>query len=192
MRYPKYLRFLDAFGCLGIFSAIAFVKLPTAQRPEEHLDGLWGNLTSEMVGIWLSVRLIDWIIRKHESFTKARVRIVRNMRFTEKQLHVILDFKRPYDLKMLYRELEWIESLRPARSRHLRVDEAADVAAFYAATSAFLQSFPNQATVSSSSVRDDLPPVDEAKLREELISIESARKKAEINILDETDEDDGM
>jgi len=192
MRYPKYLRFLDAFGVLGIVSAIAFVRLPTPLRPEDHLDGLWGNLTSEMVGIWLSVRLIDWIIRTHESFTKARVRIVRNMRFTEKQLHTIVDFQRPYDLKMLYRELEWIESRMPARSRHLRPDEVIDVNAFYAATQALLHHLPGRAAVSLSSVQGDLPVENELDIRRALLVVEDARKKAEINILEETDEDEGM
>jgi hypothetical protein len=59
MRYPNYLRYLDAFGILSLVSAVVYVLLPQEVRPEAHPDGLWGNISSEMIGIWLSVRLID-------------------------------------------------------------------------------------------------------------------------------------
>jgi len=131
MVYPKYLRYLDFFGLCAFSSAAFYIWLPEGDRPETHLDNLWGNLSTEMLGIWLGVRLIDWIIRSHESFTKARVRTVRFMRFVEGRMHAVLDFERTHDLKGIYRELDWIMTRLPSRRRHLKLDEQRDLDAFF-------------------------------------------------------------
>jgi hypothetical protein len=192
MRYPKYQRYLDAFGALSVLSAIAYWLLPAARRPEEHLDGLWGNLSSEMIGIWLSVRLIDLIIRSHESATKARVRVVRNLRYVERLLHGVLDFRRPFDLNHLFRELDWINSRMPSRRRHLKEDEKRDVEAFYAKLSDLLSHFPPREVVRSLKKTDVLPVTDDQSMSSIFSELEAARRVAEKNILEETDEDDGM
>lgn len=192
MRYPTYLRYLDLLGVLSLVSAIIYVILPTSARPEEHLDGLWGNLCSEMIGIWLSVRLIDWIIRSHESSTKARVRVVRNLRYIERFVHGIVEFRRPLDLRYLYQELDWINSLMPSRRRRLKSDELAEVDLFYDKVRELLSLFPPREQLSVSKKVDDLPLNNEERCQSLLAEIETARHKAEINILEETDEDEGI
>jgi hypothetical protein len=192
MHYPKYLRYLDSFGAIAVVSAIVYVRLPDTDRPEPHLDGLWGNLTSEMIGIWLSVRLIDWIIRAHDSFTKARVRTVRFMRFTERQMHVLLDFERAHDLKMVFRELDWIQTRLPTRRRHLKEDENRDLDAFFQKLNEMLASLPDRTALLEMKEPHSLGIANKDNLRIKLSELEDLRRAAEQNILAETDEDDGI
>lgn len=192
MRYPNYLRYLDAFGVTSIASAAFYVLLPNEARPEAHLDGLWGNFSSEMIGIWLSVRLIDWIIRSHESSTKARVRTIRSLRYIERLMQGVIEFRRPFELRQLYRELEWINSRMPSRRRHLKSDECRDIDAFYAKVDQLLAHFPGRNQLSASRTVDDLPITDEDAAHALLADLESTRHKAELNILEETDEDEGI
>lgn len=192
MRYPNYLRYLDAFGVLSVVSAAVYVLLPYEARPETRLDGLWGNFSSEMIGIWLSVRFIDWIIRSHESSTKARVRTVRSLRFIERTLNIVVEYRRPFELRHLYRELDWLNSIMPRRRRHLKPDECRDIDAFYAKVDEILTNFPGRNQLSASRTVDDLPITNEEVAHTLLTDLESARRKAELNILEETDEDEGI
>lgn len=192
MRYPKYLRFLDTFGALAILSAVAYAFAPDSIHPEQRLDGLWGNLTTELIGIWLSVRLIDWIIRAHESFTKARVRTVRVMRALERQMHLLIDFQRAHDLRNFYRELDWFSTRLLSRRKHFSTDESHDIDVFLTKIQDMLAFFPDRYALAADeqilSVEDTARP----KLISLLSELELARKTAEKNILAETDEDDGM
>ena len=191
--YPKYLLFLDAFGLTGLVSAIFYVLLPATNRPEEHFDSLWGNLTTELLGIWVGVRFIEWIIRSHESRTKVRVRVVRNMRYTENLLHQLLDFRRPYHLIQLYRELDWIQRRLTHREAYLEEDERLDVANFYSQVSTLVSNLPSRTDAEAVSNSNGLIQLNNLLLLYEMLrSIEDLRRIAETNILEETNEDDGM
>ncbi len=192
MRYPKYLRYLDSFGFFALASAVIYAWIPENVRPESHLDSLWGNLSTEMLGIWLSVRLIDWIIRTHESFTKARVRTVRFMRFVEGRMHAVLDFRRVHDLKGIYRELDWIVTRMPSRRRHLKTDEQRDLDAFFSKLNEILAMLPDKETVRKQMDTYDLEIPDKESVRQKLNELEVLRRTAEENILEETDEDEGL
>lgn len=189
MRYPKHLRYLDAFGTLGIVSAVTYVLLPVEHRPADHLDSLWGNFSTEMIGIWLSVRFIDWIIRSHESFTKARVRVVRNMRFLDKLLLGLADFRRPYELVMFHRELKWVKDRLAARLKHLKPDEASDVEQYFSKVDEILLLLPGLAELGP---KDSFEIEEIERYLDTLKELEKLRHMAEANILEETDEDDGM
>ena len=192
MRYPKYLRYLDAFGLLAFLSAVIYVLLPENARLESHLDSLWGNFSTEMLGIWLGVRLIDWIIKAHESFTKSRVRTVRFMRFVEARMHAVLDFERTYDLKGIYRELDWIMTRMPSRRRHLKADEQRDLNAFFNKLDEILSMLPDKEAVRKQLDNHDLEIREKDIVRQKLNELEVLRRVAEENILEETDEDDGL
>jgi hypothetical protein len=193
MRYPKYLQYLDLLGAVSVASATTYVLLPISARPEDHLDGLWGNLSSEMIGIWLSVRLIDWIIRSHESSTKARVRVVRSLRYVERLLHTVVEFRRSFELRTVYKELDWIESRMPSRRRYLKPDEVSEIDLFYAKVQEFLLLFPPLDQLTHSQNIDHLTmSSSEEKCQTLLAEIENARRNAERNVLEETDEDEGI
>lgn len=189
MRYPRYLMALDAFGVLAISSALAFVLCPEALRPSDRIDSLWANLATEMIGIWVGVRLIDWIIRRNESATKARVRTVRNMRFVERKLKEFLEFRRAFDVFEFQREITWFKSMLVTRNRYLKADERRDVDSFYSKAEELYQ-----ALCSCESETDPryLEFHDLAGLLELHAQCVALRKVADDNIMDETNEDDGM
>jgi len=188
MYYPKYLRYLDLFGFSGSMSALTYVLLPVGFRPDDHLDSLWGNLSTEMMGIWIGVRFIDLIIRSHESFTKARVRIVRNMRFVERGFHQLIEFRRPIELKNFYREYHWIHDRLGKRFKHLKKDERMDVLRFFGKADEMLAHIPPL----ESHLQDKFEIEEIDVYFERLSQLENLRIIAEENILEETDEDDGF
>ena len=189
MKYPTYLRFLDAFGALSAIAAVIYVRLPQNLRPVDHLDSLWGNLSTEMLGIWLSVRLIDWIIRSHESFTKSRVRIVRNMRMLERLLLGLVEFRRPYELKMLSRELKWVRERLNRRLRHLKVDEKNQVTEYFRYIDDIVLLLPDHKSIHPT---DRFAIADLDRYLVLLDHLELLRLRAEENIFEETEEDDGI
>lgn len=189
MRYPRYLMALDAFGVLSMSSGVAFVLCSEALRPNDRIDSLWANMATEMIGIWVGVRLIDWIIRRNESATKARVRTVRNMRFVERKLKEFLEFRRAFDVFEFRKEIAWFKSMLATRSRYLKADERRDVNAFYSKSEELYQ-----ALCSCESKNDPryLEFQDLDGLRELHAHCVALRKIADDNIMDETNEDDGM
>ena len=107
-------------------------------------------------------------------------------------MHVVVEFRRPFELRQLYRGLEWINSLMPSRRRHLKPDECLDIDAFYAKVEELLAHFPERNQLSASRTVDDLPITNEDAAHLLLADLESTRQKAELNILEETDEDEGI
>lgn len=192
MSYPRYLRYLDTFGLFALLSAVIYAWLPEAKRPEPHLDSLWGNFSTEMLGIWLGVRLIDFIIRAHESSTKARVRTVRFMRFMEGRIHAVLDFEQSHDLKGIYRELDWIKTRMPSRRRHLKADEQRDLDAFFKKLDEILAMLPDKNTVRAQQNTYKLEIQKKGSIQQKILELEALRRTAEDNILEETDEDEGL
>jgi hypothetical protein len=131
MRYPTHLKVLDGFGIAALLSSVSFALMPDRLRPTTHVDDIWGGLSTEMLGIWVGVRFIEWIINSHEDANKARVRILRHMRFMERLAHNVLEFQRSYELRMLLRDWHWGRERFESRKKHLSRDEVIDVMAFF-------------------------------------------------------------
>ncbi len=187
MRYPRYLLALDAFGMVGLLSALAFGLLPQHMRPAAHIDDLWGNVSSEFVGIWVAVRLIDFIIKRNEASTKGRVRTVRGMRYIEQLFFRFHRYPGPHELKNLQREYRWNEARLSKRKQHLSRDEIADVDSFYACAEQLLGLLPPTAPAGRDDISYDMAAFDTG-----LVELERVRRVAEDNILRETDEDSGL
>ena len=152
-------------------------------------EGMFANVLSELIGIYISVRLIDLIIRKNETRDRVRVRTVRTMRFVERCVANILLFKNGFEVDRLRRELLWSEQLREKRNKHLSSDEIQDLNLFYGRVVEFTTLIPDYLTVFDGgriTVGDE-----EAAIRL-LHEIEEARYAAEKNILEETEEDAGL
>jgi hypothetical protein len=189
MRYPRHLMALDAFGVIAMASATSFVLCPQSLRPSDRIDSLWANLATEMIGIWVGVRLIDWIIRRNESATKARVRTVRNMRFVERKLKEFLEVRRAFKVMEFEREIAWFKSMLSTRSRYLKADERRDVDSFYLKAEELYR-----ALCSGESKTDPgyLKFQDLDGLYDLHADCVALRRIADDNIMDETTEDDGL
>ncbi len=131
MRYPHYLRGIDAFGVLALLSATLFAVIPEAQRPTDHIDDLWANLSIEMLGIWVAVRLIDFVIKRNEGSTRTRVRVVRGLRWLERLFSTFHRYQGSHELYGLLRDYRWNEARFADRTKHLKRDEIVDVEVFF-------------------------------------------------------------
>jgi hypothetical protein len=107
-------------------------------------------------------------------------------------MHVVVEYRRPFELRQLYRELAWINSIMPRRRRHLKPDECVDIDAFYAKLDELLVNFPGQNQLSASRTVGDLPITNEDAALVLLAELETTRRTTELNILEETDEDEGI
>ncbi len=115
------------------------------------------------------------------------------MRYLENLFHQVLDFRRPYHLIQLHRELNWIKKRLAQRERHLEADERADVVAFYGCVDELVAALPTRDEAEIASNDKRLVEIAEIPRLYELIkAVEIARYKAEANILEETNEDEGM
>jgi hypothetical protein len=188
-RYNRYLMALDVFGLISATAVAAYMLLPDEWRLRSNQDGMVANVLSEFVGIWVSVRLIDFFIRSNERRDRARVRSVRNLRLIERMVVNVLLFKNGYEVTNLRRELTWTDSMRQQRNRFLATDEIADVDAFYALAYEFCSLIPEFDTLLH---RDAVTFTNEDAAKEIEVRIEAARLKAEKNILEETEEDTGL
>jgi hypothetical protein len=93
----------------------------------------------------------------------------------------------------LHRELHWIVKRLEQRKSHLSPDERRDVDAFYERVCELVARLPTRADAQQASDRQELVTLNEVpELYQLLEAIESARFVAEANILDETNEDEGI
>jgi hypothetical protein len=73
-----YLLLIDIFGVLGLASAVAYYwYASTAQFPDQELLSLWQNASSEAIGIYASVRVIEFLVRTNQERREARVGLIK-------------------------------------------------------------------------------------------------------------------
>lgn len=179
MKYPWYLRTLDLFGLLAALSALAYVFNDNGSP----LHGLWGNLTTELIGIYISVRLIEFVVRSYQDYKEARIETVKNMRMLEDLIHKLDDFKGMRELRYFDKNLTWFKTQFVKRKKKLKANEVEDV-----------QKFIDKLN----SIHSLLPAVELLKIGEKIqlpinlsshfSEIERLREKADSNILKETSE----
>jgi hypothetical protein len=187
--YNRYVQALDIFGLVSTLLVVIYLVWPDGYRLADKQDGMIANILSELVGIWVGVRLIDFFIRKNERHDRARVRTVRGMRYLERVCSDIVIHKRILDVALLRRELAWNKKMRGQRDSFLSLDEIADLDAFYAELDDFVKLLPHEqqrAGILTLSFEDNV------SISIALGLVEEARTKAEENILEETEEDAGL
>jgi hypothetical protein len=192
MRYAKYQRVIDVLGVLGVLSAGAyyyFGHLAEArwQSKDEELYSLWGNASTDLIGLWIGVRIIDFVIRRNEKEHSSRIEIVRNSRFLMSQTKRVVEFSSVYELDLLKDEINYTLRIVKKREKHLREDELSDLHAFY---DELKQLLPDLDVL----VKNEATSPDDAKqlrmhLKNRLASLAGVRGRAEQNVLEETDED---
>jgi hypothetical protein len=74
-RYNRYLAALDIFGVITVILIAFYLTWPEGTRLSQTQDGMVANILSEMAGIWLSVRLIDFFINGMNGTTGCASRV---------------------------------------------------------------------------------------------------------------------
>lgn len=110
--------------CLTVGYALYRSSHSTADTP--ILD-LWPNIATEIVGVWLSVRIIDAMINRRTSRHNNRQGIVRNMIYFLEIAQTIVPYFDDWKLRNLQNELSWFEERLPKRQKYLSEDELLDV-----------------------------------------------------------------
>jgi hypothetical protein len=190
-RYNRYLFALDLFGVLSASAVAAYLFCPQLQLSDSRQDSMVANVLSELVGIYVAVRLIELFSRRNETQDRVRVRSVRLMRFLENVINPIAIRGYGVDANRLLRELEWAKNIMRHRRRYFSADELRDIDEFYRLADAFAGDMRTGRNADGSS-NDRIWFSDEEKMADLVQSIELARMKAEENILEETSEDSGM
>jgi hypothetical protein len=204
IRYNRFHLLLDIFGLAGVILTILFYTKGHALRlRNEELYNLWVAFAAGIVTLWVGVRIIEYLIRKNEKTTSARIRIVRNMRFLVQKLRNHAEYPRRGDFEQLTFEFNWAQKMFNNYRRAFRADEIKDVNSFYAQLGQALPHFGSllQAKTDADSRLDsgdrEAARADSRKkfdtIQQELWSfmprLEEARMTAEKNILKETEEE---
>jgi hypothetical protein len=194
IRYNRFHLILDIVGLFGVGLTIYFYyQGHIFRQSNEELYTLWANFATDIVSIWIGVRIIEYIIRKHEKESGARIRSVRNMRFLMRNIRNGIEYPRRADWDQLKYEFNWTKRMFNKHHKIFRQNEISDVNTFYSGVEVALSELYNLLQMkvgydASAETREKFE-----RKKEELWSymekLEEARLKAEENILAETDEE---
>lgn len=105
---------------LGLLLCIAYVAYLRAEGFQRPLLDLWPNIATEIVGVWVSVRIIDALIGRREERSRVRDAVVSNLNF---MMSICQDLPLHfYDWRLndLSNELMWFEEKRAAQRKLLK------------------------------------------------------------------------
>lgn len=190
VNYKKYLVYVDLFGVFAVISTILYIYSDQlfSSMPDK-VSGIWGNLSTELIGIWFGVRLIDWIIKSNDKSTNNRIVTLRNMRFLTKQAERVVEFGYRHDSKILNKVVTWFKTVISQRARYFSTDEVQDINNYINSLTDFLTQINNVISPSGGDVRLELAEHAEQKFFSLIENIDELRLIAEANILEETPEE---
>lgn len=100
-RFLRLIYIIDAVGVIGLVLAVLgfyFTNLTSSETAQ-----LSGNLGIELIGSWISVRILEYIIRQREEYKSSRSQVLKNLRF-------FLHFTRRLRGNIIYADLEQLRS----------------------------------------------------------------------------------
>lgn len=109
---------LVALG-LGLFLCVAFVAYLRGEGYQRPLLDLWPNIATEILGVWVSVRIVDVLIGRREERSRVRDNVVGNLNF---MMSICQDLPLHFDnwrLNDLSNEVMWFEEKRAAQEKLL-------------------------------------------------------------------------
>tara|TARA_Y100000310_G_scaffold63013_1_gene58296 strand:+ start:6190 stop:6762 length:573 start_codon:yes stop_codon:yes gene_type:complete len=190
VNYKKYLVYVDLFGIFAVISTVFYIYSDQLfSNIPEKFSGVWGNLSTELIGIWFGVRLIDWIIKSNDKSTNNRIVTLRNMRFLTKQAERVIEFGYRHDSKILNKEVNWFKTVMSQRARFFSRDELQDINNYIDSLTDFLMQVNSVISPSSGDVQLKLAEHIEEKFFSLIENIDELRLIAEANILEETPEE---
>ncbi|HUW95514.1 MAG TPA: hypothetical protein VMW58_06980 [Anaerolineae bacterium] len=113
-------------GALLVWGFVVYRHAHPASR-SAYLD-LWPNIATEIIGVWISVRLIDAIIRSRERRHGVRRELVFNLNFLRSKAEQLLPHIDSYLVQTLRQELVFARERMPKRNRYLESGEVQTIA----------------------------------------------------------------
>ncbi len=92
-------------------------------QPESGWYDLWPNIATEVIGVWLSVRFIDALIRRRETYHGVRRTIVGNLNYMVRTAQSVLPAFYQWSIRDLGNEVSWFIEKLPKRKRYLTETE---------------------------------------------------------------------
>ncbi|WP_026941461.1 hypothetical protein [Hellea balneolensis] len=182
MRYSRYHFFLDLFGVAGLTSGILFAN---EFFEIKGIDNAWVNflesMTPEFIGIYISIRIIDYIFQSYQSRNEARIGIARSMRVLQRSLMDLEDFRVKKHLWLYYKERDWFENQFRSRAKFLNRNEVVAVQNFLACIKEIDEKLPD-ANISQIGERLEL---ELGTISDHLERLDKLRIAAQGNILEE-------
>ncbi len=110
---------LIALG-LGFVLTIGFILYKNAfpDQKSPWLD-LWPNISTDFLGVWVSVRLIDALIQKRERYHSIRREIISNLNYIRSESLKLLPKIYDFSVKTLAAELMFSQERFPKRKKYL-------------------------------------------------------------------------
>jgi len=190
VNYRKYLVYVDIFGLCAVLSTLLYIYSDSIfTKIPDKVSGVWGNLSTELIGIWFGVRLIDWIIKSNDKFTNNRINTIRNMRFITKHAERVVEYGYRHDVKVLNKEVSWFKSVVKQRERYLNQDEILDIQNYLTALSQFVTEINKVISPNGGDTKLELAEHAQERFFSALENIDELRLVAEANILEETPEE---
>jgi hypothetical protein len=123
---------LIAFG-IGAVLTVGFVvyRQQHLKDTSPFID-LWPNIATEVIGIWLSVRLIDGLISRRERRDGVRRFLISNLNYLRERAGELLPRVYDFNVNKLENEYLWAQERLARRLRYLDESEKVDLQNVYA------------------------------------------------------------
>ncbi|MER9504695.1 hypothetical protein [Mesorhizobium sp. M0579] len=121
IRIHKLTIIIDVIGVFCVALAIIAFAYPQLLKPS--WQSFLQNFSVEMIGTWISVRLIDLFVSEREKANAVRIRVLRSSRFWLNQLAVFNGYVNYQDILRLQREYEYSASVSGLRGKYLNKSE---------------------------------------------------------------------
>lgn len=92
-------------------------------EPDSPFANLLPNVATEVLGVWIGVRVIDQIIKRRQRYHQMRQTLLDDVVSVRYQLDRFFPASLYTSLDPLYRALGWINEKSPVYRRHLSADE---------------------------------------------------------------------
>ncbi|MDB5128139.1 hypothetical protein, partial [Mucilaginibacter sp.] len=126
-RFLLWLRFWFWIDFLGVFLSLTLTitYLVWGNYASEHLQNLWSNLAVEIAGVWISVRIIDFLLQRSKSFRKSRFQTLDNLNFFYRKVQDIIIFSTLHeaDVQVLGKEVVYFDKRWGNRKKQFYKDE---------------------------------------------------------------------
>jgi len=126
-RIKRYFRFWFWIDLVGLALSVILIisYLVCGYNFDEHIQNLWSNLAIEILGVWLSVRIIDFLLQRHKNFRDTRLQQLRILQYFYDTGINVLEYGVAYqrDIDSLKREIKYFDKRWLRRKKHFYKDE---------------------------------------------------------------------
>lgn len=102
------------------YGGILFVK-------DSPILNIWANIATDLIGVWLTVRIVESLLQAREKFHSIRRTTVSNLRYFLRIAQEITPEFYEWRINSLQNELRWFEEKLPKRKKYLYRDEYDDI-----------------------------------------------------------------